>query len=213
MAEEAFERAGLELRSGYDLQTARRSMNFMSLEWANRGINLWTVEQGTQALSSGTASYTLPADTIDLIEYQLRTNAGNSDTQSDFALTRISVSEYAQIPNKLSQGSPLQIYIDRQRAAPVAYFWPVPDDAQTYTLAYWRLRRIQDVGTGGANIIDVPARFLPCLVAGLAYYVAMKRPEVADRVIPLKQEYEFQWELAAAEDREKASVRLIPGGL
>lgn len=212
LAEEAFERAGLELRSGYDLQTARRSMNFMALEWANRGINLWTVERGTQALSAGTASYTLPADTIDLLEHQLRTNAGNATSQSDFSLTRISVSDYAQIINKLSQGTPLQIYIDRQAAAPEIYLWPVPDSAQTYTLVYWRMRRIEDVGSGGAYTMDVPARFLPCLVAGLAYYVAMKRPESADRVIPLKQEYEFQWELAAAEDREKASVRLVPAG-
>ena len=210
LVEEAFERAGLELRSGYDLQSARRSMNFMALEWQNRGINLWTVEQSSTALVAGTASYTLAADIIDLLEHQVRTNSGVVASQADFPLTRISVSDYAQLSNKLTRGSPLQIYVDRQRAAPVVYLWPVPDDAQTYTLVYWVMRRIEDVGTGGGNIIDVPARFLPCLVSGLAYYIAMKRPEVTDRVLPLKQEYEFQWELAASEDREKASVRFVP---
>lgn len=210
LVEEAFERAGLELRSGYDLQTARRSMNFMALEWQNRGINLWTIEQSSTALVAGTASYTLAADIIDLLEHQVRTNSGEVSSQTDFSLTRISVSDYAQITNKLTRGAPQQIYVDRQRAAPVVYLWPVPDSAQTYTLVYWVMRRIEDVGTGGVNTIDVPARFLPCLVSGLAYYIAMKRPEVTDRVLPLKQEYEFQWDLAASEDREKASVRFIP---
>lgn len=210
LVEEAFERAGLELRTGYDLQTARRSMNFMSLEWQNRGINLWTIEQGSQALTPGTSSYTMPADTIDLIEHQLRTDAGNQSSQTDYTLSRISVSDYAQLSNKLTQGMPVQIYIDRQRAAPVVHLWPVPDNTQTYTLVYWRMRRIQDVGSGAANTIDVPARFLPCLVSGLAYYIAMKRPEAAARLEFLKREYEIQWELAAGEDREKASVRFVP---
>jgi hypothetical protein len=181
-------------------------MNFMALEWANRGINLWTVEQGSQVLTPGTFTYTMPADTIDLIEHQLRTDAGSTSGQTDYTLSRISVSDYAQLSNKLTQGMPLQIYVDRQRAAPVVYLWPVPDNTQTYTLVYWKMRRIQDVGTGGANTIDIPARFLPCLVAGLAYYVAMKRPDAADRLSFLKQEYEVQWDLAAGEDREKAST-------
>ena len=210
LVEEAFERAGLELRTGYDLQTARRSMNFMALEWQNRGINLWTIEQGSQLLTAGTYTYTMPADTIDLIEHQLRTDAGSTSGQTDYTLSRISVSDYAQLSNKLTQGMPLQIYVDRQRTAPVVYLWPVPDNTQTYTLVYWKMRRIQDVGNGGANTIDVPARFLPCLVAGLAYYIAMKRPEAADRVVLLKQEYEAQWDLAAGEDREKASVYFVP---
>ena len=210
LVEEAFERAGLELRSGYDLRTARRSMNFMAQEWQNRGINLWTVEQGSQVLTPGTYTYTMPADTIDLLEHQLRTDAGSVSGQTDYTLSRISVSDYAQLSNKLTQGQPLQVYIDRQRAAPVVYVWPVPDNSQTYTLVYWRMRRIQDVGSGGANTIDVPARFLPCLVAGLAYYIAMKKPESSDRLPMLKQEYEAQWDLAAGEDREKASVRFVP---
>lgn len=210
LVEEAFERAGMELRTGYDLQTARRSMNFMALEWQNRGINLWTVEQGSQVLTPGTFTYTMPADTIDLIEHQLRLDAGSTSGQTDYTLSRISVSDYAQLSNKLTQGMPLQIYVDRQRVAPVVYLWPVPDNSQPYTLVYWRMRRIQDVGNGAAKTIDVPARFLPCLVAGLAYYIAMKRPEAADRVGFLKQEYDLQWDLAAGEDREKASVRFVP---
>jgi hypothetical protein len=210
LVEEAFERAGLELRSGYDFQTARRSMNFMSLEWANRGINLWTVEQGSQVLTPGVASYTMAADTIDLIEYQIRTDAGNISSQTDYTITRMSVSDYAQISNKLTQGMPLQIYIDRQRDAPIVYLWPVPDNTQTYTLSYWRLRRIQDVGASGANTIDVPARFLPCLVAGLAYYIAMKKPEAAPRLQFLKEQYDIQWALASDEDRDKATTRFVP---
>ncbi len=210
LVEEAFERAGLELRTGYDLQTARRSMNFMALEWQNRGINLWTVEEGFKTLTPGTYAYTMPADTIDLLEHQLRTDACSTTGQTDYTLSRISVSDYAQLSNKLTQGMPLQIYVDRQRAAPVVYLWPVPDNSQCYTLVYWRMRRIQDVGAGGSNTIDVPARFLNCLVAGLAYYIAMKKPEAASRMGMLKQEYDLQWDLAAGEDREKASVRFVP---
>ena len=210
LVEEAFERAGLELRTGYDLQTARRSMNFMALEWQNRGINLWTVEQGSQVLTPGTYTYTMPADTIDLLEHQLRTDAGSTSGQTDYTLSRISVSDYAQLSNKLTQGMPLQIYVDRQRAAPVVYLWPVPDNTQTYTLVYWKMRRIQDVGNGGANTIDIPARFLPCLVSGLAYYIAMKIPEGQDKLDRLKLDYAEQWMLAADEDREKAALRLAP---
>lgn len=210
IVEEAFERAGLELRSGFDLRTARRSMNFMAQEWQNRGINLWTVDQGSLPLVPGVFQYTLPADTIDVLEHQLRTNAGSSTSQQDYSLSRITVSEYAQLSNKLTEARPLQVYIDRQADAPVVYVWPVPDNSQAYTIVYWRMRRIQDVGEGGANTIDVPARFLPCLVAGLAYYIAMKKPEAADRLPFLKQEYEIQWDLAAGEDRDKSSVRFVP---
>ena len=210
IVEEAYERAGLELRTGYDLRTARRSMNFMAQEWQNRGINLWTVETGTQVLTPGTYTYTMPADTIDLIEHQLRIYDGNTTQQADYSLARISVSDYAMLNNKLTQGRPLQIYVDRQRDAPIVYLWPVPDNVQTYTLAYWYIRRIQDVGASGANTIDVPARFLPCLVAGLAYYIAMKIPEGMPRLDMLKAAYEEQWTLASSEDREKASLRLAP---
>lgn len=210
LVEEAYERAGLELRTGYDLRTARRSMNFMAQEWQNRGINLWTVEAATLTLVAGQTAYNMPADTIDLIEHQIRLNDGSISSQTDYTMTRMSVSDYAQVSNKTSQGMPLQIYVDRQRDFPVIYLWPVPDGTQTYTLAYWYLRRIQDVGAGGANTIDVPSRFLPVLVAGLAYYIAMKKPEASDRLAMLKQVYDEQWEMAAGEDRDKASSRFVP---
>lgn len=210
LVEEAYERAGLELRTGYDLRTARRSMNFMAQEWQNRGINLWTVESGTIPLVEGQISYDMPADTIDIIEHQLRLNNGSTTQQVDYTMSRISVSEYAHINNKNAPGLPLQVFVDRQRDNPVLYLWPVPDGTQSYTLAYWRLRRIQDVGSGGTNTIDVPARFLPVLVAGLAYHIALKRPEATDRVPMLKQIYDEQWELAAGEDRDKSSSRFVP---
>jgi len=208
IAEEAWERAGREMRSGYDLRTARRSMNLLTIEWQNRGINMWTIEEGTVALTSGTATYNLPADTIDLLEQVVRTGAGNVNTQSDLNMSRVSVSTYSSIPNKLSQGRPIQVYIDRGRDNPTATVWPVPD-SDAYTLVYWRMRRIQDAGAG-AETADVNFRFLPCLVAGLAYYIAMKDPELAPRVPMLQAEYEKQFDLAAGEDREKASVRFVP---
>lgn len=210
LVEEAYERAGLELRTGYDLRTARRSMNFMAQEWQNKGINLWTVESGTIPLVAGQITYEMPDDTIDIIEHQCRLNNGSATSQSDYTMTRISVSEYAHINNKKTQGMPLQIYVDRQREKPVLYLWPVPDGTQTYTLAYWRIRRIEDVGSGGTNTIDVPARFLPVLVAGLAYHIALKRPESIDRVPMLKQMYDELWEQAAGEDRDKSSQRFVP---
>ena len=209
LVEEAFERAGSELRSGYDLRTARRSLNLMFTDWSNRGINLWTVEQGSQVLTPGTGTYTLPADTVDLLEHVIRTDAGSSANQADLSVSRISVSTYASIPNKLTQGRPVQIYIDRQESAPSISLWPVPDTAQTYTLVYWRLRRIQDAG-GGANTMDVPFRFLNCLTAGLAYYLALKLPNGLGRIDLLKQQYDEAWELAATEDREKATFQLVP---
>lgn len=213
IAEEAWERAGREMRSGYDLRTARRSMNLLTIEWQNRGINMWTIEEGTVNLEQGTASYTLPADTIDLLEHVVRTGAGNATTQSDLNISRISVSTYASIPNKLSQGRPIQLYIDRGQANPSVSVWPVPDQGTSgspyYILKYWRLRRIEDAGTG-VNTADVNFRFLPCLVAGLAYYIAQKVPELAPRVAMLQAEYERQFDLAAQEDREKAALSLIP---
>lgn len=213
IAEEAWERAGREMRSGYDLRTARRSMNLLTIEWQNRGINMWTIDSGTINLVEGTATYDLPADTIDLLEQVIRTNSGNVSTQSDLTLSRISVATYATIPNKLSQGRPIQIYIDRARDNPTATVWPVPDqgtaDSPTYVLKYYRMRRIQDAGAG-IQTADVNFRFLPCLVAGLAYYVAMKDPELVTRLPILKAAYEESFELAAGEDREKATISLIP---
>ncbi len=209
IAEEAWERAGRELRSGYDLRTARRSMNLLTIEWQNRGINLWTIEEGSVNLVDGTSQYTLGADTIDLLEHVIRTNSGNANTQSDLTINRISVSTYASIPNKLSEGRPIQMWIDRQRDAPVLNLWPVPDKSDTYVLKYWRMRRIEDAGSG-VETADVNFRFLPCLVAGLAYNIALKVPELMERVPMLKAVYEEQFELAAAEDREKAPYRVVP---
>jgi hypothetical protein len=208
LVEEAFERAGSEMRSGYDLKTARRSLNLLFADWANRGINLWTVEQGSQVLTPGTATYNLPSDTVDLLEHVVRTGAGVAATQADLNITRISVSTYATIPNKLVQARPIQVYINRQNT-PTFTVWPVPDNSQTYTFVYWRLRRIQDAGNG-VNTMDVPFRFVPAMVAGLAYHLALKVPGGDVRLPILKAQYDEAWQLAADEDREKASVRFVP---
>ena len=181
----------------------------MMQEWANRGINLWTVDEGSQVLTAGDPTYDLPTDTVDLIDHVIRTGAGSASTQSDLTINRISVSSYSAIPNKLSTGRPVQIYIDRQ-ITPTFTVWPVPDSSQTYTLIYWRLRRIQDAGQPGTNTMDVPFRFMPALVAGLAYNLAMKSPGAEGRVPMLKAIYEEQFKLAADEDRDRASVRFIP---
>jgi hypothetical protein len=291
LVEEAFERAGSELRTGYDLRTARRSLNIMFADWANRGINLWTIEPGTITLVPGQNTYALPNDTIDLLEHLIRTGANNTATQADLTITRISVSTYATIPNKIQQARPIQVWIQRYngQTSPVAstltttitststsivlsdvtglpasgfvkidnevinysyltqndnavsgtlyncfrgqqntiaaahtattavYWqqvpaitvWPTPDSAQQYTFAYWRLRRTQDAG-GGVNIMDVPFRFIPCMAAGLSYYIAGKVPQGMERIGMLKQQYDEAWELAAYEDHEKAALRLVP---
>ncbi len=208
IAEEAWERAGREMRSGYDLRTARRSMNLMTIEWQNRGINMWTIDSGTINLVSGTSRYALPADTIDLLEHQIRTNNGNASTQADLTISRISVSTYASIPNKLSQGRPIQLYVERLRDAPHVNVWPVPNN-NDYVLYYWRMRRVEDAGSG-VQTADMNFRFFPCLVAGLAYHIAMKVPELVDRIPMLKAVYDEQYELAAGEDREKTAERFVP---
>ena len=208
VVEEAFERAGGELRTGYDLRTARRSLNLMFADWANRGLNMFTYEQGTQVLTPGVATYVLPTDTVDLLEHVIRTGAGNVSTQADLTITRISISTYATIPNKLQQARPIQIFIERLNT-PQFTVWPVPDDSQTYTLVYYRLRRIQNAGDG-VNTMDMPFRFLPCMVAGLAYYLALKIPGGGERLGILKEQYDEAWALASEEDREKAAVRFVP---
>lgn len=207
--EEAYERAGLVLRTGNDLRNIRRSFNLLTMEWQNRGLNLWTIQAGTQALTSGTATYTMPADTVDLIEHQIRTGTGTN--QVDTNLTRMSVSTYSQQSSKNSIGKPTQIFIQRLSASTTVTLWPVPDN-NTYTLSYYRIAGIDGISEGidGTTTSFVPPRFVPCLVSGLAYYIAMKRPEVANRVAPLKQEYEYQFELAASEDTESASARFVP---
>jgi len=217
--EEAYERVGLEIRSGYDFRTAQRSFNLLTTEWANRGVNLWLIQEGSIALTTGTSTYNLPADTIDLLDHVVRQNPGNIATQVDINISRISGSTYSTIPNKLSRGRPIQVYVNRQSGAstptgiqyPTITVWPVPPD-NTYTFVYWRLRRIQDAGTG-VNTSDIPFRFLPALVSGLAFYIAMKKPESAAMLPMLRDEYERQWQLASEEDREKAPVRFVPRNL
>jgi len=206
IAEEAWERAGREMRSGYDLRTARRSMNLMTIEWQNRGINLWTIDEGTVSLVSGTAQYTLPSDTVDLLEQVIRTGSGS--TQQDLTINRISVSTYASIPNKTTTGRPIQFWIERLVDAPRINVWPVPD-SNDYTFKYWRMRRIEDAGSG-VQTADMPFRFLPCLVAGLAYHIAMKVPELSQRVPMLKAAYEEEFDRAASEDRVKTNARFVP---
>jgi len=206
IAEEAWERAGREMRSGYDLRTARRSMNLMTIEWQNRGINMWTIDSGTISVVAGTAQYDLPADTIDLLDQVIRTNAGNATTQSDLTISRIGVSTYSSIPNKLTRGRPIQVFIERL-ITPRINLYPVPDTS--YTFVYFRMRRIQDAGNG-VETPDIVFRFLPCLVAGLAYHIAMKVPELAPRIEMLKAAYDEQYTLAAGEDREKTSENFVP---
>jgi hypothetical protein len=297
LIEEAFERCGLELRTGYDFKTARRSLNLLTIEWANRGINLWTIEEGQIPLYPNQVIYALPNDTIDLLDQVTRTNAGVAPTQIDININRISESTYSTIPNKYAQGRPIQVWINRQTAEtnstsstvlaqaitsstdttiyladvtglPAAGFvkidnelisysnltltnsiagyisycgrgqqntvatthsvgasvfvarppsiniWPVPNQGSIgnpfYMFVYWRMRRIQDTGTG-TRTQDIPFRLVECMVAGLAYKLSMKLPNVdANRMAALKMEYEQQWQLAADEDREKASNRYVP---
>ena len=208
IVEEAFERAGGELRTGYDLRTARRSLNLLFADWANRGINMFTFEQGTINLVPGTATYNLPTDTVDLLEHVIRTGAGSASNQADLTITRISVSTYATIPNKLQQARPIQIWIERLDT-PRVTLWPVPDNSQTYQLVYWRMRRIQNAGDG-VNTMDMPFRFIPCMVAGLAYYLALKVPDAINRLEVLKAQYDEAWQLASGEDQEKAALRFVP---
>ena len=284
LIEEAYERAGLELRSGYDMRTARRSLNLLTIEWANRGINLWTIEQGQITINTGQAIYALPTDTIDLLDHVIRT--GTDQNQIDINITRISESTYSTIPTKNANGRPIQVWINRQTGQtntssatlngtitaadttitlsstvglattgfikidseiisyqnitgnqllncfrgqanttaaahttgaaisiqnlPNINVWPTGDGGGPYTFIYWRLRRMQD-GGNGVNVQDIPFRFIPCMVAGLAFLIAMKKPEVdPQRVMGLKSEYEQQWLLASQEDRDKAADRYVP---
>jgi len=290
IVEDAFERCGQELRTGYDLRTARRSLNLLTIEWANRGINMWTVEPGQITLNQNQIMYALPSDTIDLLDMVTRTGTGSN--QQDININRISESTYITIPNKNATGRPIQVWINRQsgqenpttitlnetltatastaanpqtitlsstvglaqfgfvkidnetiqyggidgnditgciRAVnnttlaahaigariyvqnlPTVNVWPAPEQSNFYQFVYYRLRRIQDAGNG-VNVEDIPFRFIPCMVAGLASYLSIKLPNVApDRILFLKQEYEQAFQLAADEDREKASVRFVP---
>jgi len=223
--EEAFERCGQEIRTGYEWRTARRSLNLLTVEWANRGINLWTIEQGSLALNQDQIVYELPVDTIDLLEHVVRTGTGQN--QADLTITRISVSTYATIPNKNATGRPIQVWVNRQSGAtypsggrpagtnsttgvdhPQIYVWPAPDQSSYYTFVDWRMRRIQDARENGLVTQDIPFRFLNCMIAGLAYYLSMKI--APDRMEALKLQYDEQWKYASEEDRDKAAVRFVP---
>ena len=203
--QEAYDRAGVPLRSGYDYQTARRSLDLMMQEWANKGRNMWKVMQSSTPLVAGTSAYTLATDVVDVIEVAVRTGTGTS--QSDTMLTRIPVNQWATIPNKNATGKPNQFWVNR--VAPIVVnLYPTPDTADT--LVYWYVQRIEDTGTTASNNIDAPHRFLPALCAGLAYYVAMKKPGLEQRVPFLKGIYDEQYDLAAQEDREKTPLYLVP---
>ncbi len=286
IAELAWMQAGREMRSGFDLKVARMAMNMLTIEWANRGLNMWTYEQGTITLTAGLNTYALPVDTIDLLDHVIRTGGNTASTQADLNITRISVSTYATIPNKLATGRPIQVWVQRLSGQssptgatlstginnvtttiqlssvanlpsagfirldaediyygwlnadntlggvvrgqngttaashlsstavinpnlPAITVWLTPDNTTTYQFVYWRLRRIQDAGAG-METPDMNFRFMPCLIAGLAYQIAMKTPEMMERLPVLKAEYMEQFDLAAGEDREKAAVRFVP---
>ncbi len=214
--EEAFERCGAELRTGYDFRTAKRSLGLLLMDWANRGINLWTLETDSKVLTYNVGTYDLDVDTVDLLDHVIRTGSGTN--QQDINISRISSSTYLSIPNKNATGRPIQIWINRRTGAtgadgvvvkPQFTVWPKPDNSTTWTLVYTRLVRMFDPGTG-VNGQDIPFRFLPCMVAGLAYYLSMKIPGALDRMPALKAQYDEAWDLAAGEDREKAAVRFVP---
>ena len=290
LIEEAFERCGQELRTGYDMRTARRSLNLLTVEWANRGINLWTIEQGQIPLVTGQGIYPVPVNTIDLLDTVIRQNNGVQSNQIDINISRISESTYSTIPNKLTQGRPIQMWYNRQSGMsnptavvlagdisdtdttitvsdaslisnagfiqigtetigyanasgnqllncyrgqngttaaahtigdaitnqnlPCINIWPTPSaGGGPFTFVYWRLRRIQDAGTNGTVEADIPFRMLPCMVAGLAFYLAQKLPDALPRMQFLKQEYEEQWLMASTEDRDKAPMRIVPRAL
>lgn len=227
IVEEAFERNGREMRTGYDLRTARRSMNLLLAEMANRGINLWTIEEGSIPMVTGQSTYALPVDTVDLLDHVIRTGSGQN--QIDINISRIAEPTYSTIPNKNAQGRPIQVWIQRMTGAqyplpgpngtnqitgidsPKITVWPTPNSpGNQYTFVYWRLRRIQDVNSG-TNTLDIPFRFLNCMIAGLAYYLSMKLPDVPDnRIAALKADYMEQLQLATDEDRDKSPVRFVP---
>jgi len=202
--EEAFELAGLELRTGYDAETARRSLNIMFADWSNRGVNLWTIDQVSLTLTAGTNQYTLNAYDVDIVSAVVRQTI--SGTTTDLQLNRVGRTEFLNIPDKASTGRPTQYFLDRA-TTPVLNIWPTPDTVATYTLITNRVTRIDDV-TASNQDPDVPSRFMPCMVSGLAYYLAMKKNP--DKAPMLKQQYEQDFKFAADEDGTKVSLHLVP---
>lgn len=206
IVEEAFERCGSQARTGYDFRTARRSLNLLFIEWANAGVNMWTIDEQEIPLVDGVGVYTLPQDTIDVMDAVVRWGTGAA--QMDLALGRVSFSTYANIPNKETTGRPTLMKIERHNT-PAVTLWPVPQSPTPLTLVYWRLRRVEDAGAG-TNTVDMPFRFLPAAIAGLAYKLSFKLPEGAARQAVLKAEYAEAWDMASGEDRERATLRLVP---
>ena len=208
--EEAYDLCGLELRSGYSYRGAKRALNLVFLEWQNKGLNLWTVEQGSATLIAGTSSYTIDSSALDVVDVFVRTDAGDVNKQFDQRLNRISRTEYNHQSNKLTQSKPTQFYVDKDNDAVKIVLWSTPDSQETYSLIYDYVKRIEDVGVVASNEADVPTRYLPCLTYALAYNLACKSPEAQQRVPMIRQRYMELWEEVSEADREKASIRFVP---
>jgi len=208
--EEAYELCGLKMNSGYDYKTARRGLDLLFLEWQNKGLNLWTIEQGSATLTAGTSSYTADSSALDIVDVFIRTDAADTTKQFDQRLNRISRTEYAHQAKKLTQSKPTQFFVDKDNDSVKIVLWATPDSTQTYTLVYDYVKRIEDVGTVGTNNADVPSRYLPCLTYALAYNLACKSPEAQQRVPMIRQRYVELWDEVTEADREKAPVRFVP---
>ena len=208
--EEAYDLCGLELRSGYSYRSAKRALNLVFLEWQNKGLNLWTIEQDSTVLTAGTNSYTADASALDIVDVFIRTDSADANKQFDQRLNRISRTEYAHQASKLTQSKPTQFFVDKDNDSVKIVLWATPDSAQTYTLVYDYVKRIEDVGATATLNADVPSRYLPCLTYALAYNLACKSPEAQQRVPMIRQRYMELWEEVTEADREKAPVRFVP---
>tara|TARA_R100000231_G_scaffold39847_1_gene34609 strand:+ start:13786 stop:14478 length:693 start_codon:yes stop_codon:yes gene_type:complete len=209
--EEAYELCGITMRSGYDYRTARRALNLIFLEWQNKGLNLWKIEQATQALTAGTSSYAAETSALEIVDAFIRTDSGDTDKQFDQQLTRISRTQYNHQAKKLTQGKPTQFFADKGTSGINIVLWSTPDSAQTYTLVYDYIKRIEDAGNVATNNADVPARYLPCLTYALAYNIACKEPEAQNRVNMIRGRYMELWNEVSDADRERAAVKFVPG--
>jgi len=210
--EEAYELCGLTMRSGYDYRTARRALNLIFLEWQNKGLNLWKIEQATQALTAGTSSYAAETSALEIIDAFIRTDSGDTDKQFDQQLTRISRTEYNHQAKKLNQSKPTQFFVDKGTSGINIVLWSTPDSAETYTLVYDYIKRIEDAGSVASNNADVPARYLPCLTYALAYNIACKEPEAINKVNMIRGRYLELWNEVSESDRERAAIKFVPGG-
>jgi len=209
--EEAYELCGLTMRSGYDYRTARRALNLIFLEWQNKGLNLWKIEQATQTLTAGTSSYAAETSALEIVDAFIRTDSGDTNKQFDQQLTRISRTEYNHQAKKLTQSKPTQFFADKGTSGINIVLWSTPDSAQTYTLVYDYIKRIEDAGNVATNNADVPARYLPCLTYALAYNIACKEPEAQNRVNMIRGRYMELWNEVSDADRERAAVKFVPG--